>query len=255
MNNRQKELITFMVETHYAKVEKLAQKFCVSNETIRRDLKYLEERQFLRRVHGGAVWDTFRAKERELSERIVRNLEEKRAVAHLAESFVNDGDTLVLGTGTTCLEVAKALQSKRNLTIVTNSIEIGVEAVKNDSNNIYMIGGKLRANGLSLSGSFGSQFLSSFRVDTAFISVGGVSLEHGITDFNVEESALARIMLSIASKKILVTDYTKMAVIGLVKICDVSDLDYILTDWNMPVRERVDYHQKAGVKVCIAERR
>lgn len=254
MNSRQKEIINFLTEEHSAKVNELSKQFHVSLETIRRDLKYLEEQQLVQRVHGGVVCGRLRAKEASYEDRESKNIEEKSAVARLAREFVHDGDTLALNPGTSTLEVMRILKDKRNLTVITNSIEIGCEAVKNDTNEVYLAGGKLRKNGLGISGNFSMDFLSKFHVDKVFLSIGGISIEHGVTDYHVEEAAVTRTMLRIAQQKIGMIDYSKLAVTGLNKICDVKDLDIILADWDMPIRDQIAF-RNLEVKVYTAEKR
>lgn len=254
MNDRQREIINYLLEVHSAKVEELSKHFKVSIETIRRDLKYLEEQQMLQRVHGGATLGAYRVRESSRETRQNKHVEEKLAVAKLARDFVNDGEALAINMGTSSLEVVKALSVKNNLTIITNALEIGMEAVKNETNKVYVVGGCLRRDGLGLSGSFSVDFLRNFHVDKALLSVGGISVTAGVTDYHVEEAAVTRAMLRIANKKIALMDYSKLAITGLNKICEVQDLDIVLADWHMPIKDQIAF-RNAGVKVYTADKR
>lgn len=252
MENRHDEILKILAEERQVKIEPLAKRFNVSIETIRRDLKALEKRQLIRRVHGGAVYDSLRARETAFDSREIKNPREKRAVAKATADLINDGDALAISNGTSTLEVAKALSGKNCLTVVTNSIQIAQEMVENDTNDVYLISGRLRKEGLGLSGTSGCEYLRKFRVDKAILSVGGISIDHGVTDYHVEEAEIMRTMLEIANQKIVITDYTKLTLSGLNKICDVKDVDIIVSDWNTPIREQNGYRE-LGVKVHIAD--
>lgn len=251
MNDRQKTIIKFLTEEHSAKIGQLAELFHVSDETIRRDLKHLEDMHLLKRVHGGAVCDTYRAKESDHVNRRNKNIQEKIAIGRLAAACVDDGDSLAISNGTTTMELVKALRNKKNLTIITNSLDIAMEAAKNETTCIYVLGGQLRRDELSISGVLSNQIMSGFRVDKTFFGIGGISPEYGITDYHVEESLLTQTMLKSASTKIGLMDFSKIAITGMKKICDVKDLDILIVDWNVSIKEQTAF-RSAGVKVMVA---
>lgn len=253
LNQRQKEIIEILSKEHNVRIEQLAKRFHVSGETIRRDLKYLENEKMLRRVHGGAVHSEMRIKELIYEEREIKNSEEKRAVAKLAANFIKDGDSLVINSGTSTQELAKALCQKNSLSVITNSIVIAGELVKNETNNVLVVGGKLRRDGMGISGNLSTEFVSKFRVDKAVIGIGGISLEHGLTEFQLEEAAVLRKMLEIAAQKIVLTDYSKLMQTCFNKVCDVKDIDIVLCDWNMPLKEQEEYREH-GIEVYLAKR-
>lgn len=251
MNSRQKGIVKYLTEHHEAKINQLAELFKVSDETIRRDLKYLEGLNLLKHVHGGAVCDTDRAREKEHENRKSRNMKEKTAIGALASTYVQDGDSLAIANGTTTLELVKALQGKKDLTIITNSIDVAVEAVKNESTHVYVLGGHLRRHELSLSGGLSNENMAGFCVDKVFFGIGGISLERGITDYNVEECVLTQNMMKAARTKIGLMDFSKSAITGMKKVCDIEEIDVLIVDWNVPLKEREAYREK-GVKVAVA---
>jgi DeoR/GlpR family transcriptional regulator of sugar metabolism len=251
-NDRQKEIIKILIEERQVKIEELARLFNVSSETIRRDLMELEKKEILRRIHGGAVYENTRAKESQYNLRAQKHQKEKHAIAKLAASYIKDGDTIAMNTGSSTLELARVIKEKQNLTIITNSFDIAWELVQNDTNNVFLLGGRLRKEGLGVSGSFTNDFLLSFRVDMVFLSIGGISVESGITDFHVEEAVVQRNMIKASNKRYVVSDYSKFKITALNKICDVSDLDGIFTDWNTPIKEKIAC-QERGVYVFAAK--
>ncbi len=253
MNKRQEKEVAYLAEENFVKVEQLAKRYNVSNETIRRDLLLLEAEGYIRRTHGGAEFDNLRAQEKQYETRTQRNFEEKKALAALAFDFIEDGDTLAMNTGTSTLELAKLLVKRNHLTIITNSLDIAVTIGRNPSNNIYLPGGYLRMEGRGLSGAMCCEDLSRFRVDKTILSVGGITLEDGVTEYHVEESAAIREMIAIGNKTMVLADYSKFKEVALNKICDIKEIDYIFTDWNTPVRE-ISLCRGKGVKVYVAEK-
>jgi DeoR/GlpR family transcriptional regulator of sugar metabolism len=204
-----------------------------SIETIRRDLKDLEEQGLLKRVYGGATAVNATGAEPAYARRAVLNLEEKKAIARKAAELVSDGDTLVLDLGTTTLEVARALTAK-NLTVLTNSLNAAQVLVMEPSHKVYVLGGLLRGVENALSGSLCLQGLNNFRVDKAIIGVGGISVKDGITDFHEAEAQARRLMIDISGQVIAVADFSKFGVAAFYKICALDHVNTLITDWNTP---------------------
>ncbi len=254
LNKRQEKIVAYLSEENFAKAERLAARFEVSNETIRRDLLLLESEGYIKRTHGGAEFDNLRAQEKQYETRTQRNFEEKKALARLAADFIKDGDTLAMNTGTSTLELARLLAKKNHLTIITNSLDIAVTIGKNPTHNVYIPGGHLRMEGRGLSGAMCCEDLKRFRVDTAILSVGGVNPQEGVTEYHVEESSVVREMTAIANKTMVLADYSKFREVALNKICDIKEIDYIFTDWRAPVKE-ISLCRGQGVKVFVAEKK
>lgn len=254
MNERQKSIVELLSLQHTATVHDLSKKFNVSDETIRRDLKFLESRSFLERRHGKAVFNATRIKELLYEERARENFNLKKEAASPAESLITDGDSIAIANGTSTLQVAKAIKNKNDLTIITNSLVIAGEMVENETNQVIIIGGRLRKEGMGSSGSHSIEFLSNFRVDYGIISAGGISLEAGVTDFAIEEAQLFKKILSIAKYKIVVVDSTKLGKSGLAKICDVRDVDMILSDGNLQPK-LIKQYENEGVKILTPNKK
>lgn len=253
LNSRQEKIVQYLIEHNFAKVETLVQVFGVSNETIRRDLKRLEQETFIIRSHGGAQYDNLRAKEKQYEMRTQRNFAEKRAIAKLAATYVMDGDSIVINTGTSTLELANELVSKSNLTVITNSVDVANVIVENESNEVYLAGGRLRKGGRGLSGDATCEFISRFQVDKVFLSIGGIAQSSGVTEYHVSESAVMRKMIDIGNKIMVLSDYSKFNEIALNRVCGYKDIDYLFTDWNTPSKEIMACSQ-AGIKVLVAQK-
>lgn len=252
LNLRQEKIVQYLMEKNFEKAEVLAQVFQVSSETIRRDLKKLEDGAYIKRTHGGAQYDNLRSKEKRYEERMQRYFAEKKAIASEAARYVNNGDSLMLNTGTSTLELARALREKNGLTVITNSVDVANVIVENESNQVYLPGGILRKSGKGLSGDICCEFLSRFQVDKVFLSVGGLSGKYGVTEYHVSESAVMRKMIEKANKIMILGDCGKFNEVALNQVCEYSRIDYLFTDWRAPSKELLACRE-AGVKVIVAK--
>ena len=254
-NERQKEMLMYLSEVKFARVEQLSDVFRVSIETIRRDLMELEKDSSVRRIRGGATYSNLRAKELEFSKKMESNQQEKQAIARAAAEYINDGDAIVMNNGSTSLALAKYLQrSGKMLTVVTNSPDIALILSDNESNQIYLTSGYLRKHNKSLIGSTCRECLSDFRVDKTILSIDGISIEDGVTEYNTEEAAVLRKMLEIGHSKMILCEFSKFSEVAFNKICSADQIDYVFTDWNIPSKE-VKAWNDIGVKVLVAAQR
>ena len=254
-NKRQKEIIRFLSEAKFAKMEQLAEQFQVSLETIRRDLLELEKDSSIKRVRGGAVYNNLRAKEMEYEKKMENNQVEKHAIAKLAAEYINDGDAVAMNNGTANLELARCLlDTKERLTVVTNSPDIAMVLIGNESNSVYLTAGRLRRHNKSLIGSMCSQSLEDFRVDKTILCIDGISIEDGITEYNTEEAAILRKMLQIGRTRMILCEFSKFSEVAFNKVCSAAQIDYVFTDWNISYKE-VKAWSDINVRVLTADRK
>ena len=203
-NERQKEMIKYLSEVKFARAEQLSERFQVSLETVRRDLMVLEQGSSIRKVRGGAVYSNLRAKEMEFEKKMENNQQGKYAIAKMAAEYINDGDAIAMNNGSTTLALAKCLQnSKTQLTVVTNSPDIALILSDNENNQIYLSSGYLRKHNKSLVGGMCNECLGNFKVDKTILSVDGISIQDGVTEYNTEEAATLRKMLEIGHTKMI----------------------------------------------------
>lgn len=212
-----------------ASVRELAQRFEVSTITVVRDLQELEQEGLIRRVHGGAISVRGASYEPPFSIREARLSEEKQRIAQKAVELITDGDSLILDVGTTTLEIARALKGKRNLTILVTNLRAALELANQSAIQVIVAGGKLRTSELSLVGHLTEETLRSFQVDKALIGVGGITMEHGLTEFNFDEAGTKRVMLERARQKIVVADHTKFGQVMLTTVAPLNIIDLLIT--------------------------
>ena len=254
-SKRQNEMIRYLSEVKFSKVEELAGLFHVSVETVRRDLLELEKESAVKRVRGGAVYNSLRAREMEFEKRMESSSAEKRAIARLAVEYIHSGDAIVMNNGTGRLELARCLlESGKQVTVVTNSPDIATILNMNKENSVYLTAGYMRKHNKSLVGSMCSDCLSNFKVDKTIICVDGISIEEGVTEYNTEEAAVLRKMVEIGHTCMLLCEYGRFNEVAFNKICEAGKIQYVFTDWNVPAKE-VKAWGEVRVKVIAAPER
>ena len=251
-NERQKKIIHHLSEVRGAKIEELAELFHVSMETIRRDLMELEKDSSIKRIRGGAVYNNLRAREMEFSKKMQNNQQGKHAIANLAMGYINNGDAIAMNNGITTLTLAKCLlRERQRLTVVTNSPDIALTLSDNESNQVFLTSGYLRRHNKSLVGGLCCECLDYFKVDKTILSVDGVSIREGITEYNTEEACILKKMLEIGHTKMILCEFSKFREVAFYKVCAADTIDYIFTDHSLPVRDMKLWND-IGVKVLAS---
>ncbi|MEK3888100.1 DeoR/GlpR family DNA-binding transcription regulator [Bacillus sp. FSL K6-3431] len=221
------------------RVVSLAEQLQVSNETIRRDLEALEKTEKLKRVYGGAVKSSYEDGEPPYQQRQIINREEKISIGKQASLLINDGDTIFLDTGTTVLEAAKFIEGFKRLTIITNSLPTANFLKDSLSQGLFrgkliILGGEVSPDQQSVSGYLCEEMLKNFYVDKAFLSVGGVSVKTGISDYDLNESAISKIVTSYSNEVIVLADHSKIGVQSFSSIITLDKIDVIISDKEPP---------------------
>jgi DeoR/GlpR family transcriptional regulator of sugar metabolism len=247
--DRHSEILRMLDSSNVVKVSDLSGRFRVSEETVRRDLERLEQDGVVRRIYGGAVRVSGRAMELSFQKRQTRNLEQKRRIASLAKDLLADGESVIMDSSTSSLELARALPHMR-LTVLTNSVTTVMELADKDI-NVMSTGGILRQNNLSFIGSIAERALEGYYVDKAFLSCRGVAAREGATDASDLEVELKRRMLRAAKRVIFLVDSSKFGQVGFCSICPIRDIHTIVTDGKV-APQVVSELQDAGVEVLIA---
>lgn len=189
-------------------VSDLAQRFGVSMETIRRDLKVLADQNRLVMVHGGATTLTA---EPSLSRRAVENAEAKVAIGRKAAELIEDGMVVLIDSGSTTLQLAQALMLRSNLTVLTNSLPIGLMLARTKAIKTVLIGGEVEANDEAAFGLDAMEIVRKYRVDLAFIGAGGISDEGDFTDYTRIAAEQRALMLASGRKAYVLADRTKFS--------------------------------------------
>lgn len=255
-SERQNKIVEIVLETNRITISDICELFGVSDMTARRDLNELDRLGLLRRVHGGAIANLGRSYEPPFTTRVAKNQSAKTAIGLKAAELVYDGDSIALDVGTTTLEIVPGLVSKRNLTIVTSSIQIANSIVDKLSLEIdarlILTGGIVRPRELSMIGSIPAQVFKDLHVDKAFIGIGGISMEDGLTEYSMEDTWIKQILIQSAREKIVVADGDKFGVTTFASVAPLTAVDKIITDMSAP-HDMVDRIIRAGVEVIFAD--
>lgn len=229
LNDRQDEILTLLRAEDRVDVDDLAGRFGVTTQTVRRDLADLCERGLATRTHGGAR-KLLSASSFGYEERRLRNAGSKQAIAAKAAALIPDGASVILNIGTTTEQVAAALATHENLTVITNNINV-IHILRGARlNQLVIAGGSVRQTDGAVVGAEAVEFIQRYKADFAVIGTSSLDADGAVLDFDEREVAVARAILRNARTKILVADATKFERNAPVRICDVGDLDYLLTD-------------------------
>lgn len=233
LTKRQSEILDTARTEGTIRIGQLADDMHVSLETIRRDIRPLVDEGKLVKLHG-AVSLAPSAVEAPFERRLRELATEKRLIARHLAAKINDGDSVMMDTGTTTSILARELLAKSSLTIVTNSSDVARTLATVNGNRVYMAGGELHGDNGAAFGPSAIAFISNFTVRFAIISIAAISAEHGMMDYQLAEAEFARMVLSRGQQSIVISDHTKFSRTALVKVCDFGEFDTLITDKRPP---------------------
>lgn len=230
---RQEKILARLLRDGRVEVTELASELGVSEITARRDLVELEASGYVQRVHGGAVRTVGRSSERPYHLRETQQLAAKQAIAARAAQFIGDGDAIALDVGSTVLQMVDHLGAFTNLTIMTanlrTAIKIATSATIRRPYSLIVSGGTVRDGELSMTGQSAVEHFSKMRADIAFLGVAGISTSAGLTDFNLEDAELKRVLVESARKVVVLGDATKIGQETFAHVADLADVDVLIT--------------------------
>ncbi|PYI53603.1 DeoR/GlpR family DNA-binding transcription regulator [Paenibacillus flagellatus] len=234
------------------KASELIELFGVSFETIRRDLEHLEAQGALKRVHGGAISNELDySREIPLPVRETAFRKEKSELAEIASRYVSEGQSIAMDVSTTNTEFAKLLKTKfERLTVITNSLPIANVLVDMPHYTIVLIGGVIRNAEQSVIGDLAEQFAARFHPDLFFMSMSGVTIAEGITDFGIGEIQVKKTMLRNAKRTIALADSSKFDCVSLTKICGAGEVERFVTDPGID-RAIVERYARHGIEIVF----
>jgi DeoR family transcriptional regulator of aga operon len=216
-----------------AKVSELSHLFNTSAVTIRSDLNELHQRGLVVRSHGGALLPDTILREPPMLERLKEHASEKQRIGAKAASMINDGETIILDSGTTTLEIARHLKKKKGLNVITNGVNIAVELLDARDVQTFITGGTVRGESASISGRFSEQMFEQFLADKMFLSGAGCDPDFGVSGANIEETMLNRAMLRVSREIILVADASKFSKRSMSRIAPFSKISTVISDTGL----------------------
>ncbi len=249
---RRARILELIAQRKKLTVHDLCEALHVSPATVRGDLRDLDREGLLVRTHGGALEKSRTAFEQISSQRSTENLSAKRAIAAAARQLVEDGDTLLLDTGTTTLELAHLLKSCRDLTVVTNDLEIARVLEDAAGVQVVFLGGTLRKGCRCTVGPVGIRMVRDLRVDKAFMAANGLSVESGATTPDLHHAETKRAMIAIARKAIFLCDGSKIGGESFARFAALEEIEVLVTE-RISDDDRRRF-EEAGVEVLVAGR-
>jgi len=248
--DRQIQLLQIIAERQRITVAEIVEQFAVSEATARRDLETLATQGKVQRVHGGALALRSTPPELPLLERRDEQYAEKRRIGQAAAALVQEGETVFLGSGTTVLEVARALRNTKDLTVITNSLPV-LNILAGCECTVVCLGGMLRPNELSFIGHITEQALAEVRADKVFIGTRAISLEHGLTHEYLPETLTDRAIMRAGREVVVVADHTKFGRAATVLLASIEQVQTIVTDATTQA-EFLQNIQARGIQIIRA---
>lgn len=250
---RRNEILDILQKDKRVVVSELSIRYNVSEETIRRDLEKLENDGYVTKSYGGAVLNENINTEMPFNVRKNANIIGKQRIAEIVRNMVKDGDSLMLDSSSTAVFIARALkETKRNLTIITNSVEIIIELFDTPDWRVMSTGGLALEDSFALVGPQTDQMLSGYHVNKAIISCKGIHMENGITDSNELHARNKQTMLERVEQRILAVDSTKFGVTAFAKIGGLDKISLVITDAK-PEEKWLHLFEESGTECLWAE--
>lgn len=232
---RKEKIKDLILEKKSVMVSELAKKFSVTEETIRRDLKALEDDGILVKTYGGAYVQDGVQNDINVNIREALFVESKEKIAARCAELINHGDSIFLDASTTSLAISSKIRNKR-ITVITNSLKVINSLSESDSIRLMVIGGVLELQSMSFLGRNTINSLHNYYVDKAFISCRSISMDFGITDSNEQQAEVRQLAIKRADHLYLIVDHTKFDKTSFTNICSFEDIDTLVVD--QPLDER-----------------
>lgn len=252
---RREKIITLLKDKGSVQVNDLSILFNISSVSIRKDLKFLDQRGIATRVYGGAFLNTINNKAIEVRESIKQklNADKKCNIALAAADLIEPGDSIILDSGTTTSQIALLIKDIDNVTAITNDLNIIDIIASYADTELVVLGGKLRRKGMFFYGSQTEKALESLHADKVFLGIDGFHLEKGITTHFESEATLNALMCTATTEVIVVTDSSKFNKICLHKICNISNITKLITDSGITDTYK-DSLTQLGIDVIVVDK-
>lgn len=248
---RRRRILEWLQEEGSARVRDLAEAFKVSDATIRQDLEKLENEGFIVREHGGAFLNRGASHADPLALHHQDNMDKKRRIGALAASLVKDGETIILDAGTTTTEIAKRLTGHKNLTVITNALNIAIILGAVPTFAVHMPGGQFKSPTLSLSGDKSVDYFRNIFAGKLFLATAGVALDAGLTYPSFADLQLKEAMIKAAARVLLVADSTKINKSSFTRLGSLDVIHSFITDDGITEADANGFKSR-GIELLVA---
>jgi len=247
---RHKSILDKIKQDGQIKVQYICDTLGVSAVTARKDLKFLEDRDLLYRMRGGATLLNPYATDKHVNEKEKIHFDEKMLISVAAAKLIKVNDSILIGSGATMQSLAKQIKPKGSLTVITSALIVALELNKHPETEVIQLGGILRKRSSSVTGLYSEANLDDFSCSKLFLGVDGIDLDYGFTTTNVMEAHLNRQMIRVSQKTVVLADSSKFGKRGFGRICGFDDVDEIITDENISNFTK-NALEDSGIKVTI----
>lgn len=243
---RHQLIIDYLEENDVIKIQDLTIMTDASESTIRRDLSALEEKGFLKRVHGGAAKISSIRLEPDVFEKSAKNLHEKSLIAEEAASLLKQGDCIYLDAGTTTQQMIDFIDPDQDIVVVTNGV-MHIEALMRKGISFYLIGGSVKHRTGAMVGAAALTAMENYRFDKSFVGTNGIHPEAGFTTPDPEEALIKKRAMKQAKKTYILTDASKFGEISFSAFASLQEATIITNDAKEDSFD--NYHEKTVIKV------
>lgn len=251
MAQRHNIILKELEKNDMLKVSDLSKKMNVSIVTIRKDLKTLENKKLIYRTHGLVYKSNPYTQDINVVEKKLINAEQKKEIGKFATSLIEPNDAILIASGTTVLNFANNINvTSGKLTVVTSAMNVALALSEKKNIEVIQLGGVVRPNSTSVVGPYAEEVLKNMSFSKLFLGVDGVDLEYGCSTSNLLEASLNHSMIKAAHKTIVLTDSSKFGRKGFGKICDLSEVDQIITDANISDNSKNNI-ENLGIELTI----
>lgn len=251
------KIMEILKRDNSADVDKLSELFGVTGATIRTDLRELDRRGLITRTHGGAILKDLMDENLKVDRdpaydsRILQNAAFKEAIGIAVAGLINNGDCIMLDDGSTTLQVAKKLPPDKNVTVVTNGLNICLELADHSNVNVIATGGMLNKADLSYHGRVAEEVALKFNANKAILGASGISVKNGITAPDEMKAELKKVMIRNSAELVIVADHSKLLRVSPITVCSLDQVSTLVTDSQAP-EDVIHMIRSHGVKVIIA---
>lgn len=248
---RQNQILQLLARQQRVTVSGLCEQFAISEATARRDLETLAAQGKIQRVHGGAISLQQAPPELPILQRQEEQAGEKQRIGRAAAELVGDGETVFLGSGTTVVEAARNLRTRRGLTVITNSLPVVNALADVDGLTLVCLGGMLRPSELSFIGHITEQALAEIRVDKVILGTRAISLEQGLTNDYLPETMTDRAILKSGRQVIVLADHSKFGRVAAAFLAPIESVQVLVSDPQTP-QDFIAAVTARGIHVILA---
>lgn len=248
---RQHRILGMLSRSRAVTTARAAKALAVTEETVRRDFEKLEADGRLSREHGGAVRIKDSQIDLPLDSRETANVAEKKAIAKVARSQIQSGDTVFFDASSTVFHMA-GLLANLEVTVLTNALKVAVELARKPAVEVILVGGVVNHGSLSCQGSLADEMLESYHVQKAFMSCRGLDAERGLSEANAEQSGLKRKIIKLSDQIIVLADHTKIGLGSSYFFAKLGDVDTLITN-RLPEKKFQETLKRSGCKLLLPE--